>query len=322
MEQVQLRGTDLKVSRLCFGAMTFGKPVDEATARSMVSRCMDAGINFYDTANVYQQGVSETYLGSALKGRRDRVILASKVRGSMGPAPDQSGLSRAAIRRAIEESLKRLQTDYLDIYYLHQPDYDVPIEETLEVLDELVRAGKVRWGGTSNYASWQVCEMLNIADQRGYKRAPIAQQMYNVIARGLEQEFIPFSRQHDVSVIAYNPLAGGLLTGKHSPSQIIPGTRFDDNRMYQDRYWHPQNFEAVKALTEIARKAGRSLLSLSFGWILQQKAIDCVILGASRPEQLEQNLAACEEGPPAPEILRECDEVWHQLHGPVPVYNR
>ncbi len=318
----QLRGTDLKVSRLCFGTMTFGKPVDDATARNMVSRCMDAGINFFDTANMYQTGVAESYLGNALKGRRDKVILASKVHGSMGPAPDQHGLSRAAIRRAVEESLRRLQTDYLDVYYLHQPDYAVPIEETLATMDKLVRAGKVRWVATSNYASWQVCEMLNLADRRGYKPAPIAQQMYNLIARGLEQEFIPFAKQHNVSVIAYNPLAGGLLTGKHSQSQIIPGTRFDGNRMYQDRYWHPKNFEAVSALTAIAKKAGRSIISLAFGWLLQQQEVDCVILGASRPEQLEQNLAACQEGPIAPELIRECDDVWHQLRGPFPAYNR
>lgn len=322
MEMRQLRGTDLKVSRLCFGTMTFGKPVDDATARNMVSHCMDAGINFFDTANIYQTGVAESYLGNALKGRRDKVILATKVHGSMGPAPDQHGLSRAAIHRAVEESLRRLQTDYLDLYYLHQPDYAVPVEETFATMDELVRAGKVRWVGTSNYASWQMCEMLHLADRHGYKPAPIAQQMYNLIARGLEQEFIPFAKQKNVSVIAYNPLAGGLLTGKHSPSQIIPGTRFDDNRMYQDRYWHPKNFEAVTALAEIARKAGRSLISLAFGWLLHQEDVDCVILGASRPEQLEQNLAACREGPIAPELIRECDEVWHQLRGPFPMYNR
>jgi len=322
MELRLLRGTDLKVSRLCFGTMTFGKPVDETTANGMVSRCMDAGINFFDTANIYQTGVSESHLGAALKGRRSKVVLASKVRGNMGPAPDQHGLSRAAILGAIEESLRRLQTDYLDIYYLHQPDYDAPIEETLATMDELVRSGKVRWVGTSNYASWQICEMLDIADRQEYKPAPIAQQMYNLIARGVEQEFIPFAKRHNISVVAYNPLAGGLLTGKHSQAQIIPGTRFDNNRMYQDRYWHAQNFEAVTALAEIAKKAGRSLVSLAFGWLLQHEDLDCVILGASRPEQLEQNLAACQEGPIAPALMRECDEVWQRLRGPVPAYNR
>ncbi len=322
MELRQLQGTDLKVSRMCLGTMTFGKPVDSPTACNLVSRCIDSGINFFDTANVYQTGVSESYLGDALKGRRDKVILASKVRGSMGPEPDQHGLSPAAVRRAIEESLRRLQTDYLDIYYLHQPDYEVPIEETLEAMDELVRAGKIRWVGTSNYASWQLCEMLNFADRHHLKPQPVAQQMYNLLARGLEQEFIPFAQKHNVSIVAYNPLAGGLLTGKHSPSHFIPGSRFDDNRMYQERYWHAQNFEAVEALKEIAKKAGRSLVSLAFAWLLQQANIDCVILGASRAEQLEENLSAVDEGPIAPELMRACDEVWQRLRGPVPAYNR
>jgi 1-deoxyxylulose-5-phosphate synthase len=322
MELRQIRGTDLRASRLCFGTMTFGKPVDSVTANNLVSRCIDAGINFFDTANVYQAGVAEAYLGDALKGRRYKVIVASKVRGSMGPDPDQQGLSRVAILRAIEESLQRLKTDYLDIYYLHQPDYDVPVEETLGAMDELVRSGKVRWVGTSNYASWQVCEMLNIAKRQGQKPLPVAQQMYNLIARGLEQEFIPFAKKHNVSIIAYNPLAGGLLTGKHHPTHVLPGTRFDNNRMYQDRYWHPQNFEAVASLAEIAKKSGRSLVSLTFTWLLQQESIDCVILGASRPEQLEENLAASMEGPIAPEFMRECDEVWNRLRGPIPAYNR
>ena len=322
MEPHRLKGTDLKVSRLCFGTMTFGKPVDNATARAMVSRCMDEGIDFFDTANAYQAGVSESYLGEALKGRRNKVVLASKVYGDMGPEADQHGLSRSAIRRAIEDSLRRLQTDYLDIYYLHQPDYEVPIDETLAAMEELVSSGKVRWVGTSNFASWQVCEISNLARLRGYKPAPVAQQMYNLIARGLDEEFVPFARQHDVSIVAYNPLAGGLLTGKHSASKIIPGTRFDSNRMYRDRYWHPQNFEAVAALAEIARKAGRSLISLAFGWLLQQPEVDSVIIGASRPDQLNENLAACAEAPIAPELLRACDEVWRRLRGPFPSYNR
>ncbi|HZQ20512.1 MAG TPA: aldo/keto reductase [Terriglobales bacterium] len=322
MELRQLSGTDLTVSRLCFGAMTFGNPVEVSTAREMVSRCIDVGINFFDTANVYQQGMSESMLGDALKGRRQNVILASKVRGSMGPQSDQSGLSRAAIVRAIEESLGRLRTDYLDIYYLHQPDYEVPIEETLQALQELIDSGKVRWIATSNYASWQVCEILSLAKSCGYKPAAVAQQMYNLIARGLEQEFVPFARHSGVSIIAYNPLAGGLLTGKHSASKFTPGTRFADNRMYQDRYWHEQNFEAVAALTRIASNVGRSLLSLAFGWLLHHTRVACVILGASRLDQLDQNLAACNDGPLSADSLQACDEVWNRLRGPAPIYNR
>ena len=322
METRTLAGTELEVSRLCFGTMTFGNPVDGAGATKMVECCLEAGINFFDTANVYQQGVSEQMLGAALKGRRDQVVLASKVRGKMGDVPDQVGLSRRAIMRAVEESLKRLQTDYLDLYYLHQPDYDVPIEETLEALDALVRKGAIRYPATSNYASWQVCQMLSIAEQEGYTPARVAQQMWNLLARGLEQEFVPFAKQAGVSIIAYNPLAGGLLSGKHAAQSYTPGTRFDGNKMYQDRYWHQQNFAAVEELKQIAAGARRSLISLAFNWLLHHTITDCVILGATRVEQLEQNLAACSEGPLPAETVEACDRVWHDLRGPIPAYNR
>src|SRR5438067_844770 len=169
-----LPGTGLAISRACFGTMTFGIQNDQAAATRLIDLCFDRGVNFFDTANVYSGGAAEIMLGNALKERRDRVILASKVRGKMGDAPDESGLSRAAILKAVDESLTRLRTDYLDIYYLHAPDWDVPIEETLEAMDRLVRAGKVRYPGTSNYAGWQVAEMLWIAERNGYKPAVVS----------------------------------------------------------------------------------------------------------------------------------------------------
>ena len=317
-----LKGTDLTVSRTCFGTMTFGSQVDEALASSMVNYCLEQGINFFDTANVYQLGVSEQLLGKALSGKRESVVLASKVRGKMGEAPDQNGLSRAAIMRAVEESLQHLRTDYLDIYYLHQPDYDVPIEESLETIQELVKAGKVRYPATSNYSSWQVGQMLCLAQREHYQPATIAQQMYNLVARGLEQEFVPMAKELSVSIVAYNPLAGGLLTGKHNSASITPGTRFDKNSMYQDRYWHEQNFHAIQRLQAIAQKAGRSLISLSLNWLMHHTALDCVILGASKLEQLKQNLALLDEGSLPPEVVELCDQVWRDLRGPTPIYNR
>jgi 1-deoxyxylulose-5-phosphate synthase len=318
----KLNRTDLNISRLCFGTMTFGKPADQATSTRMVDQCIEAGINFFDTANMYQLGVAESMLGEALKSRRKNVILASKVRFKMGDAPDQSGLSRKAILRAVEESLKRLQTDYLDIYYLHFPDYDVPIEETQDALDSLVKQGKIRYPATSNYAAWQQTEMLWIAEKKNYKPAVITQPMYNLLARGIEQEWLPMTKHYGLSNIVYNPLAAGLLTGKHQMQTIPPGTRFDNNKLYQDRYWHKQDFEAVEKLKSIAHKSGRSLLSIAFNWLLHHTAADCVILGASRPEQLAQNLEACEEGPLLDDVVRACDEVWRELRGPIPVYNR
>ncbi|MDQ3667945.1 MAG: aldo/keto reductase [Acidobacteriota bacterium] len=317
-----LKGTDLKVSRSCFGTMTFGSQVDEALAASMVNYCLEQGINFFDTANAYQLGVSEQLLGKALRGKRESVVLASKVRGKMGEAPDQNGLSRSAIMRAVEESLQRLQTDYLDIYYLHQPDYDVPIEDSLETMQELVKAGKVRYPASSNYASWQVGQMVSLAQREIYQPASIAQQMYNLVARGLEQEFVPMAKELSVSIIAYNPLAGGLLTGKHHSTSVTPGTRFDQNTMYQDRYWHEQNFRAIETLQSIAQKAGRSLISLSLNWLMHHTVLDCVILGASKLEQLKQNLNLLDEGPLLPEVVELCDEVWKDLRGPTPIYNR
>src|SRR5882757_2670451 len=268
MDYRKLKNTDLNVSRLCFGTMTFGKPADQPTATRMVDRCIDEEINFIYTANLYQTGVAESMLGESIQGKRDKLIIATKVRGKMGDGPDESGLSKRAIFRAIDDSLKRLKTDYVDLYYLHQPDYAVPIEETLRAIDELVRQGKVRYPGTSNYAAWQACEMLLIAKKHGYTPANASQPMYNLLARGIEQEYLPMAKKYDVSVIAYNPLAGGMLTGKHSPSVIPPGTRFDKDPMYQERYWHPENFAAVEKLEEAVKQVGRSLISVALNWLL------------------------------------------------------
>ena len=322
METRTLPRTGLNVSRVCLGTMTFGGQTDEATAGRMVDACLDAGINFFDTANVYTGGNSETILGRILKGRRDRVVLASKVAGKTGPEADQMGLSRAAILRAIDESLKRLQTDYLDLYYLHWPDYAVPIEESLETCGQLVRAGKVRHLALSNYASWQVARILWLAETKGYPTVGVTQPMYNLIARGIEHEFLPMCREFKIATVVYNPLAGGMLTGKQTIEAPLPGTRFDKNQMYLDRYWNQANFEAVRELGAIARGAGRSLVSLALNWTLHHTAADAIILGASRLEQLQENLRAVNEGALSAEVVAACDRVWGKLRGPSPKYNR
>ncbi|HEY1985238.1 MAG TPA: aldo/keto reductase [Terracidiphilus sp.] len=322
METRNLKHTDLQVSRLCLGTMTFGKPVSQDDASRMVDLCLEAGINCIDTANMYQLGVAEELLGVALKGKRDRVVLSTKVRMKMGEGPDESGLSKRAIHRAVEDSLRRLQTDFVDIYYLHQPDYDVAIEETLEAIESLVKEGKVRYPGTSNYASWQVVQMLDIACAQAYKPAFIAQPMYNLLARGIEQEFLPMAKAFGVSTFVYNPLAAGLLTGKHRETHIPEGGRFDKNRMYQDRYWNSRTFEALNQLKTISSDLGRSLLDLAFAWLLHHTASDVVILGASSIEQLTQNLTACKGGPIPEAAISRFDEVWQEFRGPVPFYNR
>jgi aryl-alcohol dehydrogenase-like predicted oxidoreductase len=322
IDKRKLKHTDLEVSRFCFGTMTLGKPLDQTGTNEVIGRCLDAGINFFDTANMYNAGVAETLLGEALKGQRDKVVLASKVFYKMGDAPDQHGLSRQAILRAIDESLRRLQTNYLDIYYLHAPDHTVPIEESLETTDSLVRQGKVRYVASSNYAGWEVVEMLWLAKDRGWTAPYISQPMYNLLARGIEQEYLPMCGQFGISTVVYNPLAGGLLTGKHKQEVFTAGTRFDSNKLYQDRYWHTEDFHAVERLRAIARLAGRSLISLSLNWLQHHTPADVIILGASSPAQLNQNLADAAEGPLPEEIVKACDQVWQDLRGPLPVYNR
>jgi aryl-alcohol dehydrogenase-like predicted oxidoreductase len=323
MQSRLLPHTDLTVSRACFGTMPFGSQAGEAAARRMVDCCLDHGIDFFDTANVYNAGAAETILGNILKGRRGQVVLASKVRMKMGDGPDESGLSRAAMRKAIEGSLRRLQTDRLDLYYLHAPDWSVPIEETLETMDEFVRAGKVRYPAISNYAGWQVVQAITISQRRGYRPPYVSQPMYNLLARGIEQEYLAMCKEFGVSTVVYNPLAGGLLTGKQQRERPISGTRFDNNKLYLDRYWHPAYFDAVDELLRVGRAAGRSLADISLNWLLHHSAADCVILGASRLEHLEQNLAALENGGPLPpEVLEACDRVWQGLRGITPNYNR
>ncbi|MGH9432873.1 MAG: aldo/keto reductase [Terriglobia bacterium] len=318
-----LNHTELRVSRLSFGTMSFGSQADQHAANRMTAQCLDAGINFFDTANMYNHGRAEDVLGKALRTRRRDVVLASKVRSKMGEAPDESGLSRAAILKAIEASLARLGTDYLDIYYLHWPDYAVPLEETLAALDELVRAGKVRYPGVSNYAAWQVCEMHSIAAQLGAKPPYISQPMYNLLARGIEDEYLPFAKHYGIAVIPYNPLAGGLLTGKHArQTKAKPGSRFDNNPLYLNRYWHDDYFDAVEALKGIARRAGKTLIALSLEWLLSQPQVDSAILGASNPEQLAQNLKSAPGGPLPADVLDACDKVWKRLRGITPKYNR
>jgi aryl-alcohol dehydrogenase-like predicted oxidoreductase len=322
METRRLPNTDLTVSRACFGTMTFGMQNDQQAADRLIDLCLDRGVNFFDTANVYSTGVAETMLGVALKGRRDKVIVASKVRMRMGGGPDESGLSRAAIFKAVDESLARLQTDYLDIYFLHAPDWETPIEETLEAMDRLVRTGKVRYPGTSNYAAWQICEMHWIAKRNGYLPAYISQPMYNMVARGIEQEYLAMCKRFGVSNVVYNPLAAGLLTGKQRREAPIPGSRFDLVPMHRDRFWHPEFFDALGELNSAAVRAGRSMTDVSLSWLLHHTPTDCIILGASNEKQLAENLDAFEKSPLPEEVIEVADCVWQKLRGVTPKYNR
>ena len=322
MDLFTLNGTDLDVSRACLGTMTFGSPASETQSQEILNCALDHGINFIDTANIYGHGASEEILGRAFNGRRQQFVVASKAGFSMGEGPLDAGLSRCAMVKALEDTLRRLKTDYLDLYYLHQPDDKIPLEESLETLDGMIRAGKVRYAACSNYASWQVCQMQWIAEKHKYRSIRIAQPMYNLLARGVEQEFLPMAAHFGVAILVYNPLAGGLLTGKHMASHPANGSRFVKNQVYRDRYWNSEFLEAVDELAAIASRAGRSLVSMAFSWLLHHTSTSCVVVGASCVEQLEMNLTAIQEGPLSASTVEECDVVWARLKGCTPQYNR
>ena len=302
--------------------MTFGSQVDQAGAEEMVKAALDSGIDHFDTANSYNHGAAESMLGKALAGQRDRVTIATKVFNRMDDAEDGAGLSPAAIRRAIDDSLDRLGTDHVDLYYLHQPDHTVPVEETLAAMAELVAAGKVRHVGFSNYASWQAAAMIERAKQHGWPEPRIGQQLYNPISRGLEEEYAAFAVEYGVATLVYNPLAGGLLTGKHRGLDKPAPGRFATSGVYRGRYWSPPQLAAANRLGEVAAQAGLSPVELTLRWLLSRPLVDGIVLGASSAEQLRANLAAA-DGPALDEATTAAlDAVWQELRGLFPRYNR
>lgn len=294
MRYRKLGRTGLKVSVMCLGTMLFGDQVDEETARAIVDTCWEAGVNFFDTADVYVQGRSEEVVGRLLKGRRREAIIATKVQGTMGPGPNDRGLSRGHVMQAVEASLRRLQTDYIDLYQTHWPDYDTPLEETLRALDDLVRQGKVRYIGCSNYPAWYLCKSLWISDVRNLARFDCAQPRYNLLDRAIEEELLPLCAEEGIGVIPYNPLAGGFLTGKYRRGEPPPeGTRFGRRKdLYVPRYWHDPNFDAVEKLVDAAQQHGKTPAQLALAWLLHNPVITAPIVGASRPSQLEETLQA------------------------------
>lgn len=322
MQYNNLKGTGLKLSALCLGTMMFGGQTGEEESLAIMDYAFEHGINFFDTANVYNQGESEKIVGEGLKGRRNEIILATKVRGQMGENPNDSGLSRRNILASADASLKRLGTDYIDIYYMHAPDYETDPEESLEAMTSLVKAGKVRYIGISNYAAWQIADMLRICDKRNYIPPVITQNVYNPITRGVETELIPFLNAHGMSMAIYNPIAGGLLAGKHKPGIPAENTRFSNNKAYYDRYWSEENFTAVENLTKIADEQGISILQLAMKWCAAQKSVTSIITGVSRLEQIKQNIDSLEGEPLDGKTLKQCDEIWYSLAGTRFGYNR
>jgi 1-deoxyxylulose-5-phosphate synthase len=306
MRHVRLGRTGLQVSRICLGTMTFGLQCDEPTAVAILDRAAAGGVTFLDAADVYPVGGSldtvgrtEEILGRWLAGRRHGFVVATKCAGVMGAKPWERGLSRKHILDAIDASLRRLRTDYVDLYQLHSPDRETPIDETLRALDDVVRAGKARYVGCSNYLAYQVARAIGRSEGQGLVRFDSVQPRYNLLFRQIERELLPLCREEGIGVIPYNPLAGGFLTGKHKrEAGPTPGTRFTLGSAagrYQDRYWHEREFDTVEALRPLAAEAGISLTRLAVAWVLAHPAVTAPIIGASRPEQLDDVLPAVEK---------------------------
>ncbi len=319
MEHVRLGNTGLKVSRACLGTMTFGLQCDQQAAFEILDRAASGGVNFIDTADGYPLGgdletvgATESIVGKWLKGKRHQFVLATKCFTRMGPEPWNKGLSRKHVLDAIDGSLNRLGTDYVDLYQLHHPDPDTPMEETLGALDDVVRAGKARYIGISNHPAWQVALALGISDALGLARFVSVQPRYNLLFRELERELFPLCAQQGLGVIPYNPLAGGLLTGKHDPSAPPgQGTRFSEGKAgqnYRQRYWRDREFATVERLRAVAQRAEMSLIRMAIAWVLANPVVSAPIIGASRPEQLDESLAAFET-PLADDVKAELDEI-------------
>ncbi|MCX2730136.1 aldo/keto reductase [Saccharopolyspora sp. NFXS83] len=318
-------GTRTPSSRLVLGTMTFGDTVDADGAARMLDAALEAGITGVDTANGYAGGATEEILRDLLPSRRDRIVLATKAGMPHPDAGKHSPLSAAGLRASVEGSLRRLGVDRVDLFYLHQPDRAAPLTETLGTVAELVAEGKIGALGVSNFAAWQIAEVARVADEVGAPRPVVAQQLYNLLARRIETEYVEFAEVTGLHTMVYNPLGGGLLTGRHRFDEDPAGGRFGDSRlaeMYKKRYWDAALFDGVERLSAIADEAGLALTELSLRWLLGKPATGSLLLGGSKVQHLHANIAAAEAGPLPADVVDACDAVGAALHGPMPAYNR
>jgi len=322
MHHVKLGRTGLRVSELCLGTMTFGLQCDEDTSFSIMDAAFDAGIDFLDTADVYPlggegeiRGRTEEIVGKWMKGKRDQVVIATKCVGPMGGKPWHVGMSRKHVLDAIDESLRRLQTDYVDLYQLHADDPSTPLDEVLGALDTVVQSGRARYVGVSNWLAYRLALAVGRSEARGLVRFDSVQPRYNLLFRQIERELLPLCLDEGIGVIPYNPIAGGLLSGKHRGASAEPeaGTRFtlgNAGPVYRQRYWHDREFETVEALRGLADEAGTSLVTLAVGWVAAHPAVTAPIIGASRPDQLADSVAATETKLDA-DLKAQLDELTH-----------
>ncbi len=322
MQHIKFGRTGLRVSRLCLGTMTFGLQCDEAQSHSILDTAAEGGIDFLDTADVYPLGGgratvgrTEEIVGGWLKGKRQNYVVATKCFGQTGPKPWDQGMSRKHILEAIDASLKRLGTDYVDLYQLHGVDPSTPVDEALEALDSVVKAGKARYVGVSNWPAFRIARALGRGEINHYARIDSVQPRYNLLFRTFERDLLPLCEEEGIAVIPYNPLAGGMLTGKHDRKAAPPeGSRFslgNAGPRYQERYWHEREFDSVEALRGLSNEAGMSMATMAMCWVMSNPAITAPIVGASRPEQLADSLAAAEKGPLPAELKARLDEMTH-----------
>jgi len=305
----KLGGTGLKVSELCLGTMIYGQQVDEATSIRIIRRAVEAGINFIDTADVYVNGRSEEIVGKAIHDMRDDIVLATKVRNIMGPGPNDVGLNRKHIMKGVEESLRRLGTDYIDLYQLHHVDPTTPLKETLVTLNDLVRAGKVRYIGCSNFAAWQLEKALRVSEVHDLDAFVCTQPRYNIVDREPERELLPLCAEEGIGVIPYSPLAGGLLTGKYRPGKPPPeGTRGALRPEWMSRFMTDRSLVIIQELEKISSETGMPMTQLSLAWMLENPTITAPIIGASSLEQLEMNIETVNHTI-SKEALQRIDEV-------------
>lgn len=311
MKIKKLGRTGLKVSNLCLGAMTFGAAgwgCDEATSKQIVDRFLDAGGNFIDTANVYGTGVSEEITGRAIKGRRDQVVLATKVAAPMGSNPNDMGTARKHVLASVDASLKRLGTDYIDLYQVHGYDPTTPLDETLIALNDCVRAGKVRYIGCSNYSAWHIAKATYLARELGTARFDCLQPQYSLVCRFIEREHVPLCREEGIGIIPWSPLAGGVLTGKVRRNEELPqGSRSSMNPAISDRL-SDRVFDVAEKVSEVAEKLDVTASQVALAWAARQPGVTSPIFGARTMEQLEDNLGAADLVF-GDEIAKELDEV-------------
>ena len=316
--------TGVKVSELCFGTMTFGGrsffkyvgQLGQKEANTLVDMSLEAGINFFDTADVYSEGLSEELLGKALGKRRQSIILATKVRGKMGPGPNEIGLSRHHITEACNASLKRLGTDYIDLYQVHNFDPDTPQEETMRALDDLVRQGKVRYIGCSNYSGWQLMKALAISDKRGWERFVTLQSLYSLLARELENEMVPLCLDQGLGILVWSPLSGGFLSGKYRRGKPQPkGTRLSAPQPRFIPHDDEKGFDIVEELDKIAKAHKATVAQAALNYLLAKEGVSSVIIGARTPEQLADNLKTTDWEMSAEEVSR-----LDEMSQPVPLY--